>query len=78
MSSTALGRDVVPEVNSTTRDVVGIGELRGRLGSAGGGEELVGRDHLLARTDDHVAVLGVGDHQRGRQPVDQLPEAVAR
>ena len=55
------------------RDVVGIGELGGRLGSSGGGDELVGGDHLLARTDDDVAVLGVGNHQRGRQTVDQLP-----
>jgi len=57
-------------------NVVWVGELRSGIGRARGRDELVGRDHLLACTDDDIAVLRVGDHERGGEPVDQLPQAV--
>jgi hypothetical protein len=57
-------------------DVVGVGEFLSGHGGAGGLDELVGADHLLARSGDDIAVLGVGDHQGGGQTVDQLPQAI--
>lgn len=57
-------------------DVVGVGELSGRFGGAGGGDELVRADDLLACAHDDVEVLSVGDHERLRQAVDELAQTV--
>ena len=58
------------------RDVVGVGELRRRLGGAGRLDELVRRDDLFACACDDVDVVGIGDHQGSGQPVDQFAQPI--